>query len=90
MAKAFYTVAFGDTRGFTNALLDLVDEGALNRDILIGELLRWMSEDEVEEFCTRNLLLRDDDNEPIIRREDGDEDESALDDFNYVGSRHHY
>jgi tRNA(Met) C34 N-acetyltransferase TmcA len=89
MAKAFYTVAFGDSRGFTNALLDLVDEGALNRDILIGELLRWMSEDEVEEFCTRNLLLRDDDNEPIIRREE-DEDEAALNDFNYVGSRNHY
>jgi hypothetical protein len=27
---------------------------------------------------------------PIIRREDGDEDEAALDDFNYVGSRSHY
>lgn len=90
MAKALYSVAFGDTRGFTNALLDLVDEGVLQRDILIGELLRWMSEDEVEEFCTRNLLLRDDDNEPIIRREDGDEDEALLDNFNYVGSRHHY
>jgi hypothetical protein len=91
MAKAFYSVAYGDTRGFTNALLELVEDGMLSKDALIGELLRWMSEDEVEDFCTRNLMLRDDDNMPIIRREDEeDEDEAALDDFNYVGSRHHY
>ena len=92
MAKAFSTVRWGDSRGFTNGLLELVEEGMISKDALIVELLHWMSEDEVEQFCTRNLMLRDDDNEAIIRREeeDGDEDEAALDDFNYVGSRHHY
>ena len=91
MAKAFSTVRWGDTRGFTNALLDLVDEGMISKEILLHELLSWMSEDDVEEFCRRNLMLRDEDNEPIIRREEeADEDEAALDDFNYVGSRHHY
>ncbi len=91
MAEAFRTVRWGDSRGFTNALLELVEDGMISKDILLEELLSWMSEDEVELFCTRNLLLRDDDNEPIIRREEEeDEDEAALNDFNYVGSRHHY
>ena len=90
MAEAFRTVGWGEIRGFTNALLDLVEEGIISKDILLQELLSWMSEDEVEEFCLRNLALRDDDNEPIIRRIDVDEDDAALDDFNYVGSRYHY
>lgn len=88
MAEAFRTVGWGETRGFTNALLDLVEEGMISKDILLQELLSWMSEDEVEEFCRRNLALRDDDNESIIRRAEDVED--ALDDFNYVGSRDHY
>jgi hypothetical protein len=88
VAEAFRTVGWGETRGFTNALLDLVEEGMISKDILLQELLSWMSEDEVEEFCRRNLALRDDDNESIIRRAEDVED--ALDDFNYVGSRDHY
>ena len=91
MAEAFRTIHWGDTRGFTNALEELVEEGMISKEILLQELLSWMSEDDVERFCLRNLLLRDDDNEPIIRRaEDEDESDAALDDFNYVGSRHHY
>lgn len=91
MAEAFRLVHSGDTRGFTNAIQDLVEEGLIDRDLLISELLRWMSEDEVEEFCVRNLALRDDDNEPIIRCiEDADEDDDAVNDFNYFGSRDHY
>ena len=74
MAEAFRTVGWGEARGFTNALLDLVEEGMISKEILLQELLSWMSEDEVEEFCLRNLALRDDDNEPIIRRKE-DEDE---------------
>jgi hypothetical protein len=38
------------TRKYTNAILELVDEGVINRDMLIRDLLMWMSEDEVREF----------------------------------------
>jgi hypothetical protein len=82
-----------DTRAYTCAVLELVDEGMLDKDTLIADLLGWMSEFEVEQFCRKNL--RDDDtNECLIGPEQDDEeedsDEAALNDFNYVGSRHHY
>lgn len=78
-----------DTRAYTCAVLELVDEGMLDKDFLIGELLSWMSEHEVKQFCERNL--RDDEtNECLIGPELDDDEDDALDDFNYVGSRHHY
>lgn len=43
------------SRKATCAVLDLVEQGALDRDILIRDLLNWMSESEVREFCERNL-----------------------------------
>lgn len=78
-----------DTRAYTCAVLELVDEGMLDKDFLIQELLGWMSEHEVKQFCERNL--RDDEtNECLIGPELDDDEDDALDDFNYVGSRHHY
>lgn len=81
-----------DSRAYTVALLELVDEGVLDKDTLIQDLLGWMSESDVEGFCQKNL--RDDDtNECLIGPEvdeDEDEDYDPMDDFNYVGSRHHY
>jgi hypothetical protein len=35
-------------REFTNRLLELVEEGAFNKDQLILELVNWMSEDDVK------------------------------------------
>jgi hypothetical protein len=80
-----------DSRAYTVALLELVDEGVLDKDTLIQDLLGWMSEDDVAGFCKKNL--RDEDsNECLIGPEvDEVEDElDPLDDFNYVGSRYHY
>jgi hypothetical protein len=83
-----------DARAYTCAVLELVDEGMLDKDVLIDMLLAWMSEHDVQQFCEANL--RDDDtNECLIGSElDSDEEEdeveAALDDFNYVGSRDHY
>ena len=81
-----------DSRAYTCAVLELIDEGVLDKDLLIQDLLGWMSEFEVKLFCEKNL--RDDDtNECLIGPElddDEDSDEAALNDFNYVGSRHHY
>ena len=83
-----------DTRAYTCAVLELVDEGMLDKDVLIGELLCWMSEHEVKQFCERNL--RDDEtNECLIGPEldDDEEDEEWTPDnadFCDPGSRHHY
>ena len=67
-------------RKYTNKILDRVDEGALHPDFLIQNLLMWMSEAEVKKFY--ESVIDCDDEE--------DADEAALDDFNYVGSHHHY
>lgn len=68
MAEPLYAIGWGNPRGFTDALLEAVDEGLIDRDMLLQSLLAWMSESEVEDFCERNLMLRDEDNEPVIRR----------------------
>ncbi len=68
------------TREYTNKILELVDEGIVDKDWLIQGLLMWLSERDVEEFYDRNLKAGD---------EEEDEDD-AMDDYNYVGSPHHY
>lgn len=78
-----------DSRGYTRALLELVDEGILDRDQLIQDLLGWMDEADVEQFCKKNL--RDDDtNKCLIGPEEDDEELDPMDDYNYVGSPYHY
>jgi hypothetical protein len=37
-------------REYTNKIADLVDDGSLNKDMLIEDLLMWMSESDVKEF----------------------------------------
>ena len=94
MSQPWKVINPSDSRAYTCAVLELVDEGFLDKDTLIQDLLGWMDEDEVRQFCDKNL--RDDnDNEPLIGPVDEDEDEDdeeydPMDDFNYVGSRHHY
>jgi len=76
MAEAWKTVKKYEARGFTNALLELMDEGVLSAESLVEDLLSWMSEGDVQEFCERRLELRDEDNECIIRLE-SEEDEDG-------------
>ena len=45
------------SRKYTSALLDAVDEGVMDKDSLIQDLLGWMSEDDVREFVRRNDLM---------------------------------
>lgn len=45
------------SRPFTSAVLDAVDQGNLDKDALIADLLGWMSESEVEQFVRANDLL---------------------------------
>lgn len=65
MAQPYKVINKYDARAYTCGLLDLVEEGMLDRDQLIEDLVTWMSEYEVEQFCKQ--MLRDDDNECVIR-----------------------
>ena len=67
-------------RKYTNKILERLEEGALHPDFLIQNLLMWMSEAEVKKFYESVISCDDEE----------DTDEAALDDFNYVGSRHPY
>ena len=73
MARALKIVQSHDSRAYTCAVLELVDEELLDKDQLIQELLGWMSEYEVQEFCKK--ILRDEDNLCLIREEDEEDEE---------------
>ena len=63
----FVKVDTRKTRAYTRALLDMVDQGVVDRDSLIQDLLGYLSEAEVQDFCRVN--------EYITGQEDEDEDE---------------
>jgi len=52
-----------DSRRVTTELLDLVEQGVIDRDNLIRDLLGWMSEAEVAEFGRRNDYITDDEDQ---------------------------
>jgi hypothetical protein len=52
-----------DSRRVTTELLDLVEQGVIDRDSLIRDLLGWMSETEVAEFARRNDYITDDEDQ---------------------------
>ncbi len=43
----------------TNKLIEMVEEGAINKDRLINDLLNWMSEADVTEFAEANNYIVD-------------------------------
>ena len=51
------------TREYTNKILELVDDGIVDKDWLIQGLLQWLSERDVEEFYHVNLSEEEEDNE---------------------------
>lgn len=69
-----------DPRDFA---LGLVDDGIVDPMLMLTAALNWMSTDEVREMLDANELS------PRFSEDEEDEDD-PLDDFNYVGSRHHY
>jgi hypothetical protein len=52
-----------NSRPVTTELLDLVEQGVIDRDNLIRDLLGWMSESDVAEFARRNDYITDDEDE---------------------------
>jgi hypothetical protein len=47
------------TRKFTRKLLEMVEEGLITEEILIKDLLNYLSEAEVEEFAFTNGYIED-------------------------------
>ena len=67
-------------REYTNKLLEMVEEGLLDKDMVIMACVKYMSEDDVKGMMEANEMLEDD-----------DEDEyDPINDYNYVGSHYHY
>jgi len=64
------------SRPFTSALLDAIDQGTINKDSLITDLLGYLSEAEVEDFVRKNDLL-----EAVGMKEEEDYDDSMDGDF---------
>lgn len=57
IAAAFITLPKNineSVREYTNKLLDMVDEGIIDKDILIRALVNYMSEDDVKDFVITN------------------------------------
>ncbi len=51
-------------REYTNKIIEMVDEGLLDRDELIRDLLNWMSESDVKDFYVFNGWADDGDENP--------------------------
>jgi len=66
------------TRKYTNMLLDMIDEGMIDRDLVITACLKYMSEDEVQDMMEANEFIEeqyeDDDGQPDEAQEWADFD----------------
>ena len=71
-------------REYTSKLIAMMDEGLISAEAVAEMALAYMSEDDVKDMCLANDILIGED------EEDEEEESDPMDDFNYVGSRHHY
>jgi hypothetical protein len=71
----------------TTRLLEMMDQGLISAEMVAEMALAYMSEDDVADMMLANDIRDEEDNEDWDECADPD---AALDDFNYVGSRHHY
>jgi hypothetical protein len=67
------------TRRVTNKLLEMMEEGALDAEVLVRACLTFMSEADVAEMAVGEGFLEEEDAE-IDEDEDEDEDEVGEDD----------
>ena len=61
------------TRKYTTMLLDMIDEGVLDRDNVIMGCVKYMSEDDVRDMMHANEMIMDD--EDSEEEEESNEDE---------------
>ena len=75
-------------REYTNKVLEAIEEGLLDRDLVIMACLKYMSEDEVAAMAHANEFFPDEDEE----EEDEEEEEWTPYNADYCdkGSIHHY
>ena len=52
-------VTYSKSRKYTNTLLDMVDEGLLDKDTVILACVKYMSEDEVKDMMECNEFILD-------------------------------
>jgi hypothetical protein len=60
----------------------MMDEGLISAEAVAEMALAYMSEDDVADMMRANDILEEED--------EIDEESDPMDDFNYVGSPHHY
>jgi len=51
--------AFKSARFHTIQLLQMVDDGVVDKDYLIADLLSYLSEEDVEKFMRKNDYMRE-------------------------------
>jgi hypothetical protein len=61
------------TREATNKLLEMIEEGLLDKDTVIMACVKYMSEDEVADMCEANMFFEDEEEED----EDLDDEDGA-------------
>ena len=75
-------------RETTIKLLELAKEGVISWETLARSCLCYLSEDEVEDMARVNEILFEEEEEE--EGEPEEEEYDIMDDYNYVGSHHHY
>ena len=70
-----------NVREYTCKLLDAVDEGLISPRDALAASLTYMSEADVKDMCMVNEFFVEDEEEL---------QEDIFENYNYVGSRHHY
>lgn len=58
------------TREYSNKLLEMVEEGLLDKDLVIMAFVKYMSEDDVEDMMRCNEMIIDEDDEDEDQAED--------------------
>ena len=60
-------------RKYTNMLLEMIDDGLIDRDLVITACLKYMSEDDVQDMMEANEFIEeqyeDDDGQPVEAQE---------------------
>jgi hypothetical protein len=69
------------SREYTIKLIELAEEGVVSWESIAKSALSYMSEADVEDMAIT---------EGFVEEEDEEEESDPIDDWNYVGSRHHY
>lgn len=60
-------LSHGDVRHYTNKLFDYLDNDSIDSKWLAESLLKYMSEDDVKDFCRIYELLDNDENEEDVK-----------------------